>query len=135
MPRIVGRGPKRLSVIALAVILAFGFTPISNALLRSVDGSFAPTPYSSLALSSPSDATGILAGEFVRVQLINHSGHVKTYRWDASEKGSRLSIGAETLDNGQTLTFSVPSRGAVSGTLKIGLTGTNIYVTVPVLKI
>ncbi len=135
MPRIISLGPKRLSLIALVVVVALAFTPISNVLLRSVDGSFAPAHYSSLALRNPSDATGILAGEAVRVRLVNHSGHVKTYHWGASEKGSLLSLGAETVDNGQSLTFSVPSRGAVTGTLKIALSDTDVYVTVPVLKL
>jgi hypothetical protein len=122
-------------LIALVVILALGFTPISNALLRSVHGSFTPTHYSSLALSNPSDATGILAGEAVRIHLVNHSGRAETYHWGASEEGSLLSLGAETVGNGKALTFSVPSRGAVSGTLKIALTGTDVYVTVPVVKL
>jgi hypothetical protein len=135
MPKMVGFRPERLLLITLVLIVAFGFTPISRSLLKSVDGSFEPSAYSSLALSSPSDATGILAGESVRVQLVNHSGHVKTYRWAATQKGSLLSLGAETLDNGRTKTFSVPSRGAESGTLKIALVGSNIYVTVPVLKL
>jgi hypothetical protein len=135
MPRIIALGLKRLSLIALVVTLALGFTPISHALLRSVHGSFAPAHYSSLALSNPSDATGILAGEAVRIQLVNHSGHTESYHWGATEKGSLLSLGAETVDNGQALTFSVPSRGAVTGTLKIALTGTDVYVTLPVVKL
>jgi hypothetical protein len=135
MPRIIALGPKRLSLIALVVILALGFTPISHALLRSVHGSFAPTHYSSLALGDSTDATGVLAGEKLRIQLVNHSGHTKTYHWGASEKGSLLSLGAETVDNGQTLTFAVPTRGAVTGTLTIALTGTDVYVTVPVVKL
>jgi hypothetical protein len=135
MPRNIALGPKRLTLIALVVILALGFTPISHALLRSVNGSFAQAHYSSLSLSNPTDATGILAGEAVRIQLVNHSGRTKTYHWGASEKGSLLSLGAETVDNGQALTFSVPSGSAVTGTLKIALTGTDVYVTVPVLKL
>ena len=135
MPRIVDLGPKRLSLVALVVVLALAFTPISHALLRSVNGSFAPSKYSSLALNNPSESTGILAGEVLRIRLVNHSGHAQTYQWEASEKGSLLSLGAETVDDGHELTFSVPSRGAVTGTMKIALKGTNVYVTVPVVKL
>jgi hypothetical protein len=135
MPRIIALGPKRLSLIALVGVLALAFSPISHLLLRSVNGSFAPAHYTSLALANPSDASGILAGEVVRVQLVNHTGHVKTYQWQESEKGSLLSLGAETVDNGHELTISIPSHGAVTGTLKIALAGTNVFVTVPVLKL
>lgn len=118
------------------LVLAFGFTPISHALLRSVNGSFAPSRYSSLALETPSDAVaGYLAGAPVAVELTNHSGRVKTYRWSATQNGALISLGEEKLDNGRVTTINVPTKGAVSGKLRITLSGTNIFVTVPVLQL
>ena len=135
MPRIDGRGSSRLLLSIGIVVLVFGFTPISRALLRSVDGSFAPSRYSSLALRTPSDAAvGILAGEPVEVQLTNHTGDVKTYHWSATQNGALISLGEETVDNGRATTILVPSRGAGTGRLRIALTGTNIFLTVPILK-
>jgi len=116
-------------------VLAFAFTPISHVLLRTVDGSFTPSQYSSLALSVPSDgSSGVVTGEQVSVLLTNRTGHAKTYHWSATQKGALISLGEETLDNGRTTTILVPSRGAVTGVLRIGITGTNIFVSVPVLK-
>ena len=135
MPRINGRGFGRLLLSLVVVILVLGFTPISRVLLRSVHGSFAPSPYSALAVSTPSDAAaGILAGELIPVQLTNRTGHTKTYHWSATQSGALISLGEETLDNGRTTTIFVPSRGAVAGTLRIALTGTNVFVTVHMLK-
>jgi hypothetical protein len=117
------------------VVLVFGFTPISRALLRSVDGSFAPSRYNSLALRTPSDAAvGFLAGEPVAVRLTNHTGHIKTYHWSATQGGALISLGEETLDNGRATTILVPTRGAVTGRLRIALSGTSVFVTVPILK-
>jgi hypothetical protein len=100
-----------------------------------VNGSFAPTPYSSLALGSPSDgSSGVVAGEPVIVKLTNRTGHAKTYHWSATQKGALISLGEETLGNGRTTTILIPSRGAVTGVLRIGITGTNIFITVPILK-
>jgi hypothetical protein len=134
MPRIVGPGPSRLILSVIVVVILFFFTPISNAVLRVVDGSFAPAHYSSLALHDPTDtAAGIFPGQPVRVQLTNHTGRTKTYHWSATEKGSLVSLGEETLGDGKSITFSVPSRGAVTGTLNVALTGTTVFVTVPVV--
>jgi hypothetical protein len=134
MPRTVGRGHSRLLLSAVVLILLFAFTPISKALLRGVDGSFAPTRYSSLALNNPSDAaSGILSGQRLRVILTNHTGHNETYHWNATQKGALISLGEETLGNGQSTTISVPSRGADTGKLQVALAGTNVFVTVPVL--
>ena len=135
MPRIVGPGSSRLLLSLVVVILVFGFTPMSRVLLRSVHGSFAPSQYSSLALSTPSDAAvGFLAGGVVPVQLTNHTGHIKTYHWSATQNGTLISLGEETLENGRAITILVPSRGAVTSRLRIALTGTNIFITVPILK-
>ncbi|HEV3187375.1 MAG TPA: hypothetical protein VGZ04_04925 [Acidimicrobiales bacterium] len=118
----------------MAAIILFGFTPISRVLLRTVDGSFAPSKYSSLALRTPSDAVnGLFAGQPVLVRLTNHTGHLKTYHWNASQNGALISLGEQTLGNGRATTISVPSRGAISGRLRIAISGTNIFVTVPIL--
>jgi hypothetical protein len=117
-------------------VLVFAFTPISRLLLRSVNGSFAPTRFSSLALKTPSDAAeGILVGEPVRVQLSNHTGHLRTYHWSAIQKGGLISLGEETLGNGRVTTISVPTQGAETGTLRIVLNGTGVFVTLPILKL
>jgi hypothetical protein len=134
MPRIAGSGSNRLLLSLVVVVLMFGFTPISNFLLRSVHGSFAPTAYSALALRNTSDATsGIPVGEPVRVYLTNRTGRNRTYHWSATQLGAVISHGEEALDNGQTTTISVPSRGASTGALRIALTGTNVFITVPIL--
>ena len=134
MPRIVGFSSKRLLLALIVAVLLFGFTPISRALLRSVDGSFAPTPYSSLALRTPSDAAvGVLAGEPVPVQLTNETGHTKTYHWSATQDGALISLGEEIVQSGRTTTILVPSQGAATGRLQIALNGTEVFVTVPVL--
>ncbi len=129
----VASNSSRPLLALLIVILLFGFTPISRVLLRSVDGSFAPNPYSSLALGTPSRAAvGFLAGEPVPVQLTNRTGHTQTYHWSATQNGALISLGEDTLDSGRASTVFVPSRGAVAGKLRIALTGTDIFVTVPI---
>lgn len=135
MPTFVGRGRNWLPIVLVTAIVLFGFTPISRSLLGAVNGSFAPTSYTSLALSTPSNAsTGIFAGELVRVRLTNHTGKSETYHWNASEKGALVSLGEETLSNDRSATLVVPSQGANSGVLRIGLVGTSVFVTVPVVK-
>jgi hypothetical protein len=117
-------------------VLVFAFTPISHVLLRSVHGSFAPNPYSSLALRTPSNAgVGFLVGNPVAVELGNYTGHVETYHWSATENGALISLGEQTVDNGRTTTISVPTRGAINGTMRVALSGTNIFVTVPMQKL
>jgi hypothetical protein len=135
MSRIAGPGSSRILLPLVIVVLVLAFTPISRVLLWTVDGSFAPSPYSSLALSSPSDgSSGVVTGERVSVQLTNRTGHAKTYHWSATQKGALISLGEETLGNGRTTRILVPSRGAVTGVLRIGITGTNIFISVPILK-
>ncbi len=125
MPRIVGPGSSKLLLSLLVLALLFGFTPISRGLLRSVNGSFAPTSYSSLSFRTPSDAEADFpAGKPVPLQLTNRTGHVKTYHWSATQE-ARLSASAKkpwTMD--RSTTILVPSRGAVTGKLQIALTGT-----------
>jgi hypothetical protein len=117
-------------------VLVFAFTPISHVLLRSVHGSFAPSPYSSLALRTPANASvGFLVGNSVAVELANHTGHVKTYHWSATESGALISLGEQTVENGRTTTISVPTRGAVDGTMRVALNGTDVFVTVPLQKL
>jgi len=133
MPRIVGFNSGRPLFALLTIVLLFAFTPISHVLLRSVNGSFAPDPYSSLALETPTGATvGFLAGEPVPVQLSNQTGHTETYHWSATQNGALVSLGEDTLGSGRSSTVLVPSRGAVVGRLRIALTGTDIFVTVPI---
>lgn len=135
MSRIAGPGSGRILLPLVIVILVLAFTPISRVLLWTVNGSFAPSPYSSLALGSPSvGSTGVVTGKPVRVQLTNRTGHAMTYHWSATQKGALISLGEETLNNGRTTTILVPSRGAITGVLRIGITGTNIFVSVPILK-
>jgi hypothetical protein len=127
--------PKRLSLVLVIVILVLGFSPISRALLSSADGSFSPTPYSSLALENSSSAPkGIVAGKTVAVKLVNRTGHFKTYHWSATQGGGLLSLGEEALGSGKATTILIPTRGAAAGTMRIALTGTNVFVTVPILK-
>jgi hypothetical protein len=135
MPRIDGRGTRRLLLALLVLVILFAFTPISRALLGSVNGSFAQTSYSALALKTPSDsAAGVRTGKRVAILLTNHTGHSTTYHWSATQNGALISLGETTLRNGKTTTIHVPSRGADRGTLQIALTGTNVYITVPIRK-
>lgn len=122
-------------MVLLVVVLLFAFVPISRVLLRSVNGSFAPTPYSSLALGNSSDAAvGFRAGEPVPVKLTNRTGHTEAYHWRATQNGALISLGEDTLENGRSSIILVPSRGALTGTLQIALAGTNVFVTVPIRK-
>ena len=135
MPRIVGPGPRKLRLPIVAVVALFAFTPISRALLFSVDGSLAPSPFSSLALKAPSDAVaGVQVGNLVPVRLTNHTGSARTYHWSASQRGVVVSLGETTLLNGRGATIDVPTNYAASGILRIALTGTDIFVTVPLSK-
>lgn len=131
MPRVV----NRLLLALVVLTLLFAFTPISRALLRLVDGSFAPTPYTSLALRTPAiAAVGVRAGAPVVVQLTNQTGHANTYHWSATQGRSLISLGEQTVKNGRTTTFLVPTRGATAGKMEIALQGTKVYVTIPILK-
>jgi hypothetical protein len=135
MSRFVGPSSKKLLLLLVIVVLLFGFAPISRGLLRTVDGSFSQNSYSSLALRSPSSVTtGLVVGEPVLVQLTNRSGHLETYHWNATENGALISLGEETVGNGRSAKISVPSRGAVAGSLRIALTGTVVFLTVPLVK-
>jgi hypothetical protein len=122
-----------LSLIALALL--FGFTPISRQLLKDVNGSFSPSPFTSLSLVVSSDATsGIRAGALVPVKLTNHMGRTETYHWNATQKGLLISLGENTVDNNRAVTILVPSQGATAGKMSISLVGVNVFVTVPMLK-
>ncbi len=126
---------KRFLTVVAVVVLLFAFTPISRGLLALVHGGFEPTPYSSLAFSSPSVATkGVRAGKTIKVELTNHTGRDATYHWSATQNGALISLGVKTLDSGRTTTIVVPSRGATAGRLQIALAGTNVFLTLPVLK-
>jgi hypothetical protein len=135
MPRIVGPGSGKLRLSIIAVVVLFAFTPISKALLSAVDGSFAPSPYSSLSLRNPSDpATGYKVGDLVPVRVTNHTGSTKTYHWSATESGVVISTGERTLRNGTGATINVPTNFGKRGDLRIALAGTDIYVTLPLKR-
>jgi hypothetical protein len=135
MPRIVGPGSSRLLLSLLVVALLFAFTPLERALMSSVGGSFAQSPYTALAFASPSRAAaGFVVGQSVPIQVSNRSGHTETYHWSATEGHSLISLGERTVPNGQTASILVPSNGAVPGTLRIALAKTDIFLTVPLLK-
>jgi hypothetical protein len=135
MPRINGKIARRLFLSLAIAIVLLAFTSISHVLLRSVNGSFAPSPYTSLALRTPSDAvTGIRKGLPVQVELTNRSGRTRTYRWLATQAGALVGTGLKTLPEGRAETISIPTNRAASGRLRVGLDGTNIYVAVPILK-
>lgn len=134
MPRIVSPGLSKLLLLLTVVVLLFGFVPISRVFLRSVDGSFSPVPYSSLALKArPGAAMGIPVGRRVAVQLTNKTGHEKTYQWSARQGGTLISLGEDTVDSGRTSVILVPSKGAVVGRLRIALRGSRVFVTVPLV--
>jgi hypothetical protein len=127
--------PKWLSLTLIVLVLVFGFSPISRLLLSTVSGSFSPTPYTSLALKASSHATrGIVAGQPVPVRLVDRTGRPKTYHWSATQNGRLVSLGDEALDSGQAVTILIPTRGATKGALRISLAGTQVFVTVPILR-
>jgi hypothetical protein len=126
---------KRLLLAVILLALLFGFSPISHVLLRTVDGSFAPSPYSSLALIRPSDAaTGVRSGVPVPVRITNKTGHTKTYHWVARQGSRLVSLGEKVVRTGHTATILVPSQGAVAGGMQISLNANGVFVTVPILK-
>jgi hypothetical protein len=119
----------------VAALAIFGFTPISHGLLRIVNGSFAPTSFTSLALHSPDQAvTGVKKGVVVQVDVRNETGRSRTYKWQATQAGTLVGIGEQRVMNGQTATISVATKFAATGPLRITLEGTNVYVAVPILK-
>ncbi len=131
MPRIVGPGSSKLRLAIIAVVVLFAFTPISKALLASVDGSFSPTPFSSLALQSPANPNGEFeVGDLVPVRLNNRTGSTKTYHWNATQHGVVISLGEKTVLNGHGVNIDVPTSFGKSGLLRIALTGSDVYVTV-----
>jgi hypothetical protein len=122
-----------LLLTILVVLLLIGFTPISKRLLHRVDGSFVPTPYSSLALSTPSViASGIEAGSDIPIRLSNHTGRTTTYSWTAAQHDVVISRGTQKLANGKSTTLYVTSLGADKGKLTIALMNTKIFLTVPI---
>ncbi len=131
MPRIVGPGSRKLLLAIVAVVILFAFSPISRALLASVDGSFSPTPFSSLSLRSPSDPNaGFEVGDLVPVRLTNRTGSTKTYHWEAVQHGVVVSLGERVVRNGHGTDINVPTNLARSGLLRISLTGSDVFVTV-----
>lgn len=128
MPRIVGRGSSRLRLAIIGLIVLFAFTPISRALLDAADGSFSPTPFTSLALRSSTSAVQV--GDLVPVLLTNHTGMSRSYHWSATQQGVAISIGNVTLANGHGANINVPTNFGRAGKLRIGINGTQVFVTV-----
>jgi hypothetical protein len=135
MPGRRGSWVSRVLLVLIMATLVFGFSPISRQLLRSVNGSFAPTPYSSLGLVSPTSATTSMPiGLPVLVELTNHTGHSEVYHWMAEERGALISQGRQRVSSGGSVPLSVPTRRAVAGELRIVLNGTKVFLTVPLVK-
>jgi hypothetical protein len=131
MPRIVGPGSRNLRLAIIAVVILFAFSPISRALLASADGSFAPTPFSSLSLRSPSDPNaGFEVGDLVPIRLTNRTGTTKTYHWSATQHGVVISLGEKTIPNGSGANVDVPTSFGKPGLLRISVSGSDIFVTV-----
>jgi hypothetical protein len=131
MPRIVGSGSSKFRLSVIALVVLFAFTPISKAFLDSVDGSFSPTPFTSLALRTPANpGSSFEVGDLIPVRLTNRTGTTKTYQWSATQHGVVISLGQKTVRNGDEANVNVPTTLGKAGTLRITLTGTNIYVTV-----
>ena len=119
----------------IVITLLFGFSPISRFLLQVVHGSFSPAPYTALSLvNQESDFNGVKAGRPVAVRLSNRTGVTKNYSWSATEKNVVISRGTKFLKTGKSATILIPTRGAKSGTLRIGLDRTDIFVTVSILS-
>jgi hypothetical protein len=130
MPRIAGSGSSKFRLSIVALIVLFFFTPISRALLSAADGSFAPAPFSSMALRTPADpANAFEVGDLVPIRLTNRTGSTKTYHWRATQLGVVISLGEKTIPNGSGANINVPTSFGKSGNLRISLSGTGVYVT------
>ncbi len=135
MPVIKVRGNKSYVIFFVIAVMLFAFGPISRVLLGWVDGSFSPAPYSSLSLVNQAEFdVGVVEGRPVPVLLSNHTGHLQTYSWTATQDGAMISEGEKTLSDGQAVTALISSHGARQGRLRIALNGTDIFVTVSILK-
>jgi hypothetical protein len=130
-----GWGPSKYSLLVIVAVLVFGFSPISRALLRVAHGSFAPAPYTSLSLANTAEIeSGVAQGQPVEVTLMNHTGYTTSYQWTATQNHTVLSRGDTVLRNGQVTQLVISSTEATVGRLRIGLVGTDIFVTVSILK-
>lgn len=123
-----------LLLTLVVVLLLIGFNPVSKRLLHYVNGSFAPSPYSSLAFSTPSAvASGIMAGSTIPITLANHTGRTTPYLWTATQGDVTISAGYQILKNGTSTMLYVTTLNAVAGKLTIALENTKIFLTVPVV--
>jgi hypothetical protein len=135
MPRIVGPGSRTIRLSIIAVVVLFAFTPISRALLASADGSFAPTPYSSLALRTTAGRQqGFPVGDLVPVRLTNRTGSTRTYHWEAVQRGVVVSLGELTVRNGGEANINVSTTYASIGKLTIAIAGSDVFVTASIVK-
>jgi hypothetical protein len=104
--------------------------------LAASDGSFSPSPYTSLAVRTSTNVpAGYQVGDLVPVRITNRSGKTKTYHWAASQHGVVVSLGETTLVNGQWANINVPTAFAAAGRLRIAISGTDIFVNVPMVKL
>ena len=130
-----GRAKATSVLLIVMTAIVFGFSPISRGLLRMVNGSFAPSPYSSLSLATfEARNIGVSAGHPVAVLLSNHTGHMRTYYWTATQDGALISKGERRLGNDQARRLIISSQGTKVGRLRIGLDGTSIFITVTIRK-
>ena len=136
MPRISSHGKSGGRIVVLIlVVLTFAFTPVSDLLLRLVNGSFSPAPYSSLSLTELKQAeVGVARGKPISLLIENHTGRVNTYQWDVTQNGALIHHGVRTLRDGQSSPLLVTTTGARVGKLRIDLHGTDIFVTVNIIK-
>ena len=123
------------ALLFLVVIgLLIGFTPISNRLLREVNGSFSLSPYSSLSLIHPANVSrGTSVGTPIADSLSNHTGRTTTFVRTATENHTVIGDGSRKLRNGQTLAINVRTRGARAGEMRIAINHSKIYTTVPLV--
>ena len=73
-------------------------------------------------------------GDLVPVRVSNRTGSTKTYRWSASQHGVVVSLGEVTLENDHGANINVSTALAHPGALKVALSGSDIFVTVPLVK-
>jgi hypothetical protein len=130
MPRIVGPGSSKFRLSIVVIVVLFAFTPISRALLSSVDGSFSPSPFTSLALRTPANpGSEFEVGDVIGLRVTNRTGTTKTYHWNATQHGVVISLGETTVANGHGADVNVPTSFGRPGTVRIALDGTNVFVT------
>jgi hypothetical protein len=77
---------------------------------------------------------GVPTGKTVEVLLANHTGHLKKYRWSATQNGAVIRSGEKALANGHASAIRISTRGTRVGKLRITLDGSDVFVTVSITK-